>query len=132
MIPPRRASRGRIKYVWADTLARVFLSFILKRGSLSKSDQYDSGPPFDVVEDARLAPKEFNSQKSLDLAPGGGGLGPGQLWHETKRWLVDKYYDKNFKFMLLLLLFVIGFGTANRVIYKIQLHVPYLFQILAG
>jgi len=89
-----------------------------------QSDQYDSGPPFDVVEDARLAPKEFNSQKSLDLAPGGGGLGPGQLWHETKRWLVDKYYDKNFKFMLLLLLFVIGFGTANRVIYKIQLGTP--------
>jgi hypothetical protein len=36
--------------------------------------------------------------------------------------VVDKYYDKNFKFMLILLLLVIAFGTANRVIYKIQLY----------
>lgn len=73
-----------------------------------------------------LAPKTFDSDRldnGLDGIPveyAGSVLSRG--WYEARQWVVDKYYDKNFKFMLILLLLVIAFGTANRVIYKIQLY----------
>ncbi len=73
-----------------------------------------------------LAPKTFDSNRldnGLDGIPleyAGSVWSRG--WYEARQWVVDKYYDKNFKFMLILLLLVIAFGTANRVIYKIQLY----------
>lgn len=75
-----------------------------------------------------LAPKTFDSNRldnGLDGIPleyAGSVWSRG--WYEARQWVVDKYYDKNFKFMLILLLLVIAFGTANRVIYKIQLGTP--------
>lgn len=45
-----------------------------------------------------------------------------RVWYEARQWVLDKYYDKNFTVMLVLLFLVIAFGTVNRVVYKIQLY----------
>jgi hypothetical protein len=76
----------------------------------------------ETIEPA-LSPKTFDSNRlsdGVDDMHGEGVLSHG--WHEVRQWMVEKYYDKNFKFMLILLILVIAFGTVNRVIYRIQLY----------
>jgi hypothetical protein len=89
------------------------------------NDSSRNAPWDDETIEPALSPKTFDSNRlsdGVDDMHGEGVLSHG--WHEVRQWMVEKYYDKNFKFMLVLLILVIAFGTVNRVIYRIQLGTP--------
>jgi hypothetical protein len=99
-----------------------------QNGGAVLSSYHLAGHQDETIEPA-LAPKTFGSGR----LGGDDGMHSGlpeehdgvwsRMWYEARQWVVDKYYDKNFKFMMVLLFLVIAFGTVNRVIYKIQLYI---------